>query len=301
MRPTNTRFCALAALCLTALTAHAQTMTAPFTVSFSTPPAGVVDGDLVVGLEARVSDPRVRQAMLTVNGVTYEVPVEQGAVTQNVVAVPGVNRVMLSAARGDEVARASSTFFLRGPRVDLMVVLGWASRGEIIDLWTREPSGETCKWDHRETRSGGRLLDFSSAAIGFGSQAYALPTVVPGRYRVKVHYWSASSPEDNEASTSWEVGIADLNTVDDMLAQSVGPARERLLRERRDVERRLDLWARPAAPQTPVHAEVVLFANTRHERRWRFDRTPQRTGQLDTIGEIEVTAEMIRAAREDAR
>jgi hypothetical protein len=50
-----------------------------------------------------------------------------------------------------------------------------------------------------------------------------------------------------------------------------------------------------------VHTEVVLFANTAHERRWRFDRTPQRTGQLETLGEVEVTAEMIRAAREATR
>ncbi len=301
MRYANPRFCAVAALCLTALTAHAQTAPEALSVRFTSPPGGVIDGDLVVGLEATISDPRVRTALLTVNGVSYEVPVEQGRVTQNVVAVPGVNRVMIAAARGGAVARDSSTFFLRGPRVELMVVLGWASRGEIIDLWTREPSGETCKWDHRETANGGRLLDFSANAIGFGSQAYVLPTVRPGRYRVKIHYWSASSFEDNESGLTWSDGIERLNQLDESLAQAAAPDRLGLRVEREELSRRLDLWARPAAPQTPVHAEVVLFANSRHERRWRFDRTPQRTGQLETLGEVEVTAEMIRAAREDDR
>lgn len=301
MTPANTRFCAIAALCLTAFTAHAQSSRGALSVRFSAPTGGVVDGDLVVPVEADVSDPRVIDAMLTVNGVTYEVPVEGGHITQNVVAVPGVNRVMVSVTRDGAVARDASTFFLRGPRVELMVVLGWASRGEIIDLWTREPSGETCKWDHRETASGGRLLDFSASAIGFGSQAYALSSVRPGRYRVKIHYWSAASPEDNEATSSWSDAIGCLDTLEDSLLTAVEPERSGMLRDRDEVQRRLDLWARPQAPQTPVHAEVVLFANSRHERRWRFDRTPQRTGQLDTLGEVEVTAEMIRAAREDAR
>ncbi len=294
---------ALGIACLVTLTAHAQQAPRPLSVRFETPPGGVVDGDLVVSLEAAVSDPRVRTAMLTVNGVSYEVPVEQGRVAQRVVAVPGNNRVIVSVARDGAVARDAATFFLRGPRVELVVVLGWASRGEIIDLWTREPSGETCKWDHRETRAGGRLLDFSADAIGFGSQAYVLPSVTAGRYRVKVHYWSAASFEDNEGIYAWSEGIARLDELDASLASAVDPERQGLLRDRDDVVRRLDRWARPAAPQTPVHAEVVLFANSPHERRWRFDRTPQRTGQLETLGEVEVTGKMIRAARaaEEAR
>ncbi len=301
MAHTKTGLRALAVVCLAALAARAQEAPAGLTVRFETPPGGVVDGDLVVRLEATVSDPRVRTALLAVNGVSYEVPVEQGRIAQNVVAVPGNNRVLVSVARDGAVARDASTFFLRGPRVDMMVVLGWASRGEIIDLWTREPSGETCKWDHRETRAGGRLLDFSQDAIGFGSQAYVLPSVTAGRYRVKIHYWSAASAEDNEGNDLWGTAIERLDALDASLVDAVDPGREALLRERADVTRRLDRWARPQAPQTPVHAEVVLFANTAHERRWRFDRTPQRTGQLETLGEVEVTAEMIRAAREAAR
>lgn len=285
----------LLAACLAVSTAGAQR--APLTVRLTAPASGAVDGDLVTALTAEVSDPSLRTAFLTVNGVTYEVPVEQGRVTQNVVAVPGNNRVAVSVARGSEVARDSATFLLRGPRVELVVVLGWASRGEIIDLWTREPSGETCKWDHRETASGGRLLDFSENAIGFGSQAYVLPSVRAGRYRVKLHYWAAASTEDGRDSFVWSEALDRLDAIEGELAGAVDPERSALLGERAQITRRLDLWASPAAPQTPVHAEVVLFSNGVHERRWRFDRTVQRTGQLETLGEVEVTDEMVRAAR----
>ena len=118
---------------------------APLTVDIDTPQAGVVDADLVTTFGASVSDPRVRTALLTVNGLSYEVPVRDGHVTQNLVVAPGNNRVALTATRDGVTASDSTTFFLRGPRVDLVILLGWASRGEIIDLWTREPSGETCK------------------------------------------------------------------------------------------------------------------------------------------------------------
>jgi len=111
------------------------------------------------------------------------------------VIVPGNNRLAVLARRGGETARDSVTFFADGETADLMVVLGWPSRGEIIDLWVREPSGATCKLDHRETPHG-MLLDFSESAIGFGSQAYVARLVEPGRYRIKVHYWGAYDEGD---------------------------------------------------------------------------------------------------------
>jgi uncharacterized protein YfaP (DUF2135 family) len=289
----------VAAGLLAQLPAAAQTVpAAPLTVHIEDPQAGVLDADLTTHFAATVSDPRARTALLTLNGLSYEVPVNEGRVEQTLVVTPGNNRVALTASRGGVTASDATTFFLRGPRVDLIVLLGWASRGEIIDLWTREPSGETCKWDHRETATGGRLLDFSTNAIGFGSQAYVLPTVVPGRYRVKIHYWAAAAWDDERANSVFDNALNRIDTLTEEIEQVTGADRLRLLEERGEHERRLDRWALPAAPQTPVHGEVVLFPNTRHERRWRFDRTTPRTGSLDTLGEVEVSAEMIRAARE---
>lgn len=277
---------------------------AALSVRIDEPAAGIVDGDHVVRLHAVVSDPTVLTATLTVNGASYEVPVEDGAVAQSVVVVPGVNRVGVAVARGRAVARDSVTFFLRGARVELVALLTWPSRGEIIDLWAREPGGETCKWDHRSTRSGGRLLDFSANAIGFGSQAYVLPAVAPGRYRFKIHYWSERGSDDDRDAAAYATLLDRLDALDADLARApadpADAARRALAAERDDVTARLDAWASPAAPQTPVRGEIVLFPNAPHERRWRFDVTVQRAGQLVTLGEVEVDAAMVRAARREA-
>ena len=259
----------------------------PLAVAIVEPTAGIVEVDFTTSLVATISDPTIQTAILSVNGAEYEVPVEGGRIEQNVVVVPGNNRLGVLVRRGAETARDSVTFFQAGASPDLMIVLTWQSRGEIIDLWVREPSGETCKWDHRSTPRGS-LLDFSQSAIGFGSQAYVGREVVAGRYRVKVHYWGAF--DDDDARGRW--------TYDGLIQRLDDPA----LRpdERRRVEAELDAWAQPGAPQTPLAAEVILFPGTRHERRWRFDLVAQRTGQLVGLGEIEVTDDMIRAARAEA-
>lgn len=280
--------------------ADAQPTQAPLSVRIESPAAGVVDEDFTTQLEATVSDPTVTMAALTVNGVTYEVPVDQGRVRQRVLVVPGNNRVLLTASRRGATARDALTFHARGAAAELMVVLAWPSHGEIIDLWTREPGGETCKWDHRTTASGGRLLDFSNDAIGFGSQAYVLPTVRPGRYRVKIHYWGANAQDDARAGDLTEM-LSQLDALERRLAGVASPQRDEAAAEHRALVARMDAWALPAATQTPVHGEVLLFPNTAHERRWSFQRVVGRAGELGTLGEVEVTAEMIRAARETAR
>ncbi len=268
----------------------------PLRVQIETPTGGIVDG-ATVELLARVSDPSVLSASMLVNGATYDVPVEGGQIRQTVVASPGNNRVGIVVQRGSEVARDSVTFRHTGDSVQMMIVLTWPSTGEIIDLWVREPGGETCKWDHRETRGGGSLLDFSQDAIGFGSQAYVLSTARAGRFRVKVHYWAAASFEDSRGWGTYEEMLEELERIDTRLREPApNHVRLQLTDERSRLLQRLDAWSAPAAQQTPVHAEVVLFPGTRAERRWRFDLLAQRDGQLLTLGEVEITDAMIAAA-----
>lgn len=267
-----------------------------FSVRIDEPHAGVVHGP-VVQLSATVSDPEVQHATLVVNGASYDVPVEQGRVAQQVVAVPGNNRVALLARRGDQTARDSMTFHYDGPPMELVVLLTWPSEGEVIDLWVREPGGETCKWDHRRTGSGGHLLDFSADAIGFGSQGYTLPEVSAGTFRLKVHYWGAWADDDQRGWYAYRELMQSLEEVERRLASAQGADRDSLTERAQQIRARLDRWAAPAAPQTPIRAEVVLFPGTAHERRWRFDRVVERTGQLVTLGQIEITEPMIRDAR----
>lgn len=269
----------------------------PLEVRLGAPHGGVVPGP-TVGVEATVSDPSVTGALLVVNGASYHVPVEQGVVRQSIVAVPGNNRVGIVVRDGDRVARDSTTFRYEGEPVELVVLLTWPSEGEIIDLWVREPGGETCKWDHRATATGGRLLDFSTNAIGFGSQAYVLSSVRPGSFRIKVHYWGSRAHDDQRGWWGYRELLDRVDELAGELARATTAEERRRLGEERDRTReRLDRWAEPAAPQTPVHAEVVVFPGTRAERRWRFDLVVHRTGELSTLGEVEVSEEMVRAAR----
>lgn len=270
----------------------------PLRVTIQEPLGGIIH-DPIVTLEAEVSDPEVLSALVVSNGATYHVPVERGRIVQQLVVVPGSNRVGVSVRRGVEVARASLTFRYEGEPSDLMILLSWPSRGEIVDLWVREPGGETCKWDHRETDKGGYLLDFSQDAIGFGSQAYLLRRVRPGRFRVKVHYWGMWGEDDQRGRWAYDDLIARLDQLDERLADPSIKRKDaaKLREERKSVLRRLDRWASAAAPQTPVRAEAVLFPGTPFERRWSFDVVAERTGQLRTLGEIEIDPAMIRRAR----
>lgn len=284
----------LASLALPGL-ARAQ-RPAPTTVHITEPTGGVVRAGDTVRLVATVEPASVTAATLTVHGMSYEVPVRDGRVEQTVVVLPGNNRVAVHAGE----ARDSVTFHADGDPVDLVVLLGWSARGEIIDLWVREPDGETVKWDHRESAPGGRLLDFSSDAIGFGSQAYLRATAAAGRYRVKVHYWSDGARTDGRDGGAFDAALDRLHAIDARLRETSPPPpaeAAQLGAERRAVTDRLDAWGRPSGVQTPLHAEVLLFPNTPHERRWRFDLTAQRTGQLQTLGEVEVTSAMLLDAR----
>lgn len=273
---------------------------APLTVTIESPHAGVVPGP-TVRLEATVSDPEAESATLVVNGAAYAVPIEQGRVAQNIIAVPGQNRVGLVVEREGRVGRDSLTFRYEGEPVELVIVLGWQSRGEIINLWVREPGGETCKWDHRTTASGGALLDFSTNAIGFGSQGYVLSEVRPGRYLVKAHHWASYANDDERRYETYQELIERLDAVDARLAQA-GTRQAELLTlraERARILERLDAWATPAATQTAVRGEAILFPGTRHERRFRLDVVVHREGQLSTLGEIEVDPALVAAARRE--
>ena len=269
----------------------------PLEVSLESPHGGVVPGP-TVQVEATVSDPKVTEALLVVNGASYHVPVEQGRVTQGIVAVPGNNRVGIVVRDRGRVARDSTTFRYEGEPVEMVVLLTWPAEGEIIDLWVREPGGETCKWDHRGTQGGGRLRDCTPDAIGYGSQAYVTETVRPGSFRIKVHYWGGWAENDQRQRWDYQNLINRVDELEQRIADASSDAERHRLTEERDRTRRLlDRWATPAAPQTPVHAEVVVFPGTRAERRWRFDIVVDRTGALTTLGEVEVSEEMIRAAR----
>jgi hypothetical protein len=320
MTPRNPSGLLAAALSVVLAPHAALAQAGSLNVVITEPTAGMVEptGSTI---RAEVTAPPGATATLIVNGASYPVPIQRdqddqgtsGYVTGPLVASTGVNRVGVVVEYAGQVARDSVTYLRAGPGDELLVFLSWPDDGEIIDLWVREPDGETCKWDHRSTSSGGRLLDYSAAAIGLGSQAYASTRVLPGRYRIKLHYWESdwnddwgdvwteTLGDDLQVSRSIEGLLEAAEQLERALARApTEAARADVATRHAKILSAIDTWAEPHAIQTPVHATAVLFPGTRYERRYEFDRIMNRDGDLSSLGEIEIdpaTLVRVRSAR----
>lgn len=76
-----------------------------------------------------------------------------------------------------------------GP-ADLRATISWNTDGTDVDLWVVEPGGEACGYNHRETKSGGRLLD--DLTQGYGPERYEIRDAPAGEYVVLIHYYAAN-------------------------------------------------------------------------------------------------------------
>jgi hypothetical protein len=71
--------------------------------------------------------------------------------------------------------------------VALRVLLSWDTDNTDIDLWVVDPDGETCSYERRFTRLGGRLT--SDNTEGYGPEEFVLRVAKPGTYVVKANYF----------------------------------------------------------------------------------------------------------------
>lgn len=71
---------------------------------------------------------------------------------------------------------------------DIIITMSWNTDNTDVDLWITEPSGEECGYSHKDTASGGNLLQ--DITRGYGPERYRLQKAVKGKYVVKVHYYS---------------------------------------------------------------------------------------------------------------
>ena len=83
---------------------------------------------------------------------------------------------------------------------DLVVIIAWNTDGTDVDLHVTEPSGEVCFYQHDKTTLGGKLS--ADVTTGFGPEAYVLPKLAPGKYRIDAHYFA---DDDNRTSTRTRV------------------------------------------------------------------------------------------------
>ena len=75
------------------------------------------------------------------------------------------------------------------PSAAVLAVIAWNTDRTDVDLHVVEPSGETCYYGNRETRSGGRLtLDVRE---GYGPEMYVLQKPVAGDFRFYVKFFAS--------------------------------------------------------------------------------------------------------------
>jgi hypothetical protein len=113
-------------------------------------------------------------------------------VADNSSSVPAYARARLdSLAKKVDLARA-----------DLVVTITWNTDNTDVDLHVTEPSGEECFYNHRETRSGGRLT--RDVTQGYGPEMYVLDRAPGGHYNVRAHYFASNR---NRASARTKVRV----------------------------------------------------------------------------------------------
>lgn len=83
---------------------------------------------------------------------------------------------------------------------DILISITWNTDGTDVDLHVIEPTGEECYYSNRSTRIGGSMTQ--DVTQGFGPEMYLLHKAQPGKYRVRVKYFSS---DFNRASARTKV------------------------------------------------------------------------------------------------
>jgi len=77
---------------------------------------------------------------------------------------------------------------------DIVAVMSWNTDKTDIDLHVEEPGQQSVSYTSRSTFRGGNL-DHDNTS-GFGPETYTLRHAPPGKYTIKVHYYSGQPPTD---------------------------------------------------------------------------------------------------------
>lgn len=84
------------------------------------------------------------------------------------------------------------TALIKPMPTDLRVVLNWSSDMTDIDLWIKEPGGDTCYYNNVETPIGGFL--YEDITEGLGPEQYCLKKAVSGDYEILVDFYGDDRP-----------------------------------------------------------------------------------------------------------
>lgn len=146
-------------------------------------------GDRLIELEAEIDDSSIRFAYLVENGTERMVRVRNGRVTEKLVLSPGSNQIVVQVKKDGVLHSDHVVLYSKVPKKDIKIILTWDTDGTDVDLHVINPSGEECYYSNRETKEGGQLdIDITD---GYGPEVFTQANAFPGKYQVKVHYYSS--------------------------------------------------------------------------------------------------------------
>lgn len=95
----------------------------------------------------------------------------------------------------EEIAEETleSNDFDESDEADILIIVSWNIPDTDIDLHILEPSGETCYYGNKNTSIGGHLS--KDVTDGYGPEMYILRDATPGKYKVKLDYYSSSGTQ----------------------------------------------------------------------------------------------------------
>lgn len=172
-------------------------------------------------------------AILSLNGVDQEIPVNNGNFSQDVLIVPGENylRLRANSNNGDTGVSEEIVFYGDFTTTDIQIILRWNNgTGEYgdytlmkdVDLHLYDSEGHHTYWmcsDQYYTHSGydnaianmipGSELDIDNT-WGYGPETFTLPTATNTTYTVKAHFYSGYD-DANQTSANIEIILKGIN------------------------------------------------------------------------------------------
>ena len=88
------------------------------------------------------------------------------------------------------------------PEADLVVSVFWNTDRSDVDLYVRDANGETCSYNHKTTKMGGRIT--RDVTEGCGPEMFLLEKAVPGEYAAWVNYFAE---DDTQLSTRTRIFV----------------------------------------------------------------------------------------------
>lgn len=93
------------------------------------------------------------------------------------------------------------TIYADVPPVPLKIIHTWDNAHNYVDLYVKEPGGETLCYSHRRSKLGGRI-DIGADTVGYGPQIYTMSYPNVGVYEIFIRYWGGSRSELTEITTT---------------------------------------------------------------------------------------------------